>query len=241
MGNTDTQGKEVKVEIPTEPLNPNPTPQPDPAVLDLQRQLDEVKKQITDKDRFIADLSSEKSALEVRLSHTQPTVPVPNGDIDVDTEVARILETAVTDSQTAGKELSNFIRANTEKMKKEVMASFQGTLEPAIDNITYANEIKSKNKDLLDLFGEKVLSIEVQEMLVTNKAKNFREAVDTVVKTYRERMNTIKSNASPTPAPTAAVVETGNNRKPEPTPTPKPETEIDEINRRKKERQLKGL
>ena len=240
MGEQATLDKEAKAGNPQDTPVVAPVAQPDPAVVELQRKVEELDKKVADKDRYITELSNEKSTLEARLTQTQPKVE-PAPDASIDFEAKRILETATVDPETAGKDLAKLIKSTTDAAKKELLQSVQGNLQPAIENISYANEIKAKNADLIELGFEPVISSKVNEYLQTGKFKTFKEAVDHAVKETREKVDKIKSNAPPTPPPKSAMTEDGANKLPETPPPPRQMTQEEEIQERLAKRIRMGL
>jgi len=238
MGEQATQEKVEKVETPQETPTAPPAPQPDPAE-ELRRENEQLKKQVADKDRFITDLNSEKATLETRLTQRQaPTTPVSD---DIQVEAKSILEKAQLDPEAAGKDLANLIKKTTDAKEQSILKNLQENLQPAIENNVYAAEVKVKNKDLIDFFGEDVLGMKVAQKLQTKQATTFKEAVDSVVKEYRGKMDSLKTNAPTPPPPKEARGEEGGNKTPEPTPPKKAETQEDEIRRRNEERAKRGL
>jgi hypothetical protein len=112
-------------------------------------------------------------------------------------------------------------------------------LEPTIENITYINEVKAKNSDLVDLGLEPTITLRANQLM--SQGKSFKEAVDTAVKEMRGKVDKLKSNVSPTPPPSGALGEGGGN-KPLKVPKPEPEeTEEQEIARLREEQRKKGL
>ena len=234
-----TQENEVKVEKQVADPDPNQTPQPDPAVAELQRKVEELSKQTADKDKYITDLKATVDTLETRITQREPK-PEPL-DTNSQVEAQRILEKAQLDPEAAGKDLANLIKRTNDDAQKVILKNLQDNLQPAIENNVYAAEVKVKHKELLDFFGEDFLSVKVAQKLQTGTAKTFKEAVDTTVKEYQTKMDTLKTNAPPAPTPKAAEAEGGSNKQPEPTPIKKEETQTDELARRAAERAKKGL
>jgi hypothetical protein len=157
---------------------------------------------------------------------------------DIQQESIRILEKAQTDPESAGKELTNLINNATTAAQKKAAEDIQKTLQPAIENNIYAAEVKSKNKDIVDFFGETSLAIEVADLM--QRGKQFREAVDTVVKNYKQKYDSLKAN-TPTPPPAGATGETGANQIPHTPPPAKIITQEDEMKARKAKRMAQGL
>lgn len=229
MGEKATQDKDVKVENPQDNPDPNPNPQPDPAD-ELQRENEQLKKQLSDKDSFITNLSSEKATLEARLQQ-KDTQPVTT---DQQQEVQGILEKAQIDPASAAKDLANLLKRTTDSAQQTVLQN----LQPMIQQNLYAAELKSKNKDVLDFFGEEALALNVQKKM--QAGKTFQQAADEVVGECKKKMDSLKSKAT-LPTPPEAGAESGSNKPPEPTPPPKEETQEDEIARRQRERAARGL
>jgi len=233
-----TQDKEVKAGNPPDNPDPNPNPQPDPAE-ELKAQNEQLKKQLADKDRFITDLNSEKATLETRLS--QRDAPTQQVSEDIQVEAKQILEKAQLDPEAAGKDLANLIKRTTDTAQQNILKNLQDNLQPAIENNVYVAEVKAKNKEILDFFGEDFLAIKVNQKLQTKQSATFKDAVDSVVKEYRAKMESLKSNVPPTPPPPESQAEGGGNKPPEHISPPKVETQEEEIERRKRERQQRGL
>ena len=239
MGTQDTPVKvDDKGNLVVTPA-PSLIPNPDPAE-ELRRENEALKKQVADKDRFITDLNSEKATLETRLTQRDtPTTQAVSDDIQA--EAKAILEKAQLDPEAAGKDLASLLQRTTNASQQAILKNLQENLQPAIENNVYAAEVKIKNKDMIDFFGEDFLSIKVAQRLQTKQSATFKEAVDSVVKEYHVKMDSLKSNAPPTPPPPGALGEGGPNKPPEPIPSPKEETQSDEIVRRQKERAERGL
>jgi len=219
---------------PPAPVTP---PIPDPAE-EQRRENETLKKQLADKDRFITEIKSEKETLEARLTQTQPKPTAPVVDTDLQKEAARILEIAQLDPAKAGEELGRLIQTATSKAAQETLRN----LEPLISQNTYINEVKEKNKDLIDLGLEPAITIRASQLI--QSGKSFKDAVDAAVSESRIKMDKLKSNTPtvpPTPPPPGAVGEGGANRQPEPTPPPKEETPEDEIRAAQERRRKMGL
>lgn len=232
MGNQATQD-EVKPKE-SQPATPEatPAPQPDPAVIELQRKMEALEKQIADKDRYITDVINEKATLEQRLQHTQAK---PQGQAEVQNDVAKILETAQIDPAKAGEDLAQVLKSTQDATERRVLQN----LGPIIEQQTYINEIKTKNADLVDLGLEPTITLRAQQLM--NTGKSFRDAVNVAVTEARSKVDKLKSNAPPQPTPPAAVVESGGNAAPAPTPPPKVETQEDEMASRAAKRAKMGL
>lgn len=243
MGNQDTQVIDPTTGNPTVTPSLSPIPAPDPAVelAELRRKTEELGKQVADKDRFISDLANEKATLETKL--TQRDIPpisvVTNESIQI--EAAKILEKAQLDPEEASKDLAKLIADTTERSTQKVLQNIQANLQPAIENNVYAAEVKTKNKDVLDFFGEDVLSMKVANLIQSGKTKTFKEAVDIVIKEYRSKYDGLKSNAAPAPLPIGATGEEGGNRPPSAPPSLKEITPEEEIKQRQERRRLSGL
>ena len=215
--------------------------QPEPTADELKQENEQLKKQNTDKDRYITELSTDKATLETRLTQRDtPTAPLSD---DTQAEAKKILEKAQDPDnlEEAGKNLAALIKKTTNATEQKILQNLQDNLQPAIERNVYVAEVKVKNKDLLEHFGEDVLANRVAKELQINKSITFKDAVDKVVKECREKLNKLKSDVAPEPPPKEAEGETGANKKPEPIPTPKIETQEDEIIRRRQERQDRGL
>ena len=233
-----TLDTEVKDGKPTVDPDPNQAPQPDPAVAELQRKVEELSKQTADKDKYITDLKATMDTLETRLTQREPKAEPLN--VDTQVEAQRILEKAQLDPESAGRELAALIKKTTDTAQASVLKNIQDNLQPAIENNVYAAEVKTKHKELLDFFGEDFLSVKVAHKLQTSKI-SFKEAVDTTIKEYQNKMDTLKTKAPPAPTPKAAEAEGGSNKQPEPAPVKKEETQEDELARRAADRAKKGL
>jgi len=217
---------------PTQELNPTPTVEP--AVKELQQRLEQVEKQIADKDRFITELQAEKQTLESRLSQVNQA-PLPDKvDDNLKDVTTEILETAQVDPDKAGEKLAGLIKTATTKAQEETLRN----LEPLISRQTYVNEVKAKNKDLIELGLEPAISLRTQQLIQTGKG--FKEAVDAAVQEARQKVEKLKSNVS-APPPKGAVGEGGSNREPAPPPSVKEKTPEDEIREERERRAKMGL
>jgi hypothetical protein len=226
-------GKPVATPSPAPVLNPDPAAE----LAELRRKNEELGKQVSDKESYISNLKAEKETLETRFSEINrpPAQPAGQPTGDIEAQAKSILEKAQIDPEAAGKDLANLIRSTTNAAQQSVLQN----LQPVIENNTYAAEIKSKNKDLMEHFGERALSIEVAASM--EKGKPFKDAVDTVVKEFRGRYDSLKSNAAPKPPPPGSQGEDGANKPPVP-PPPVPElTQEDEIAARQEARRKRGL
>ena len=232
-----TQDKVKEEGNPQDTPESKPTPQPDPAVAELQRKVEELSKQTADKDKYITDLKATVDTLETRITQREPPKEVLN--VDAQVEVQHILEKAQLDPESASKDLAAYIKKTTDTAQQSVLKNIQDNLQPAIENNVYAAEIKVKHKELLDFFGEDFLSVKVANKLQTSKS-TFKEAVDATIKEYQMKLDSVKTNV-PLPIPKAADAEDGSNKKPEPIPPKKDESQEDELTRRMAERAKRGL
>lgn len=219
------------------PSEGEPSSKPDEAKV-LEEQVENLKKQLADKDSYITELASEKATLEARLSQVRPSTGGNDDnklDDDLKREAATILETAQVDPDRAGEELAKLISKTTSKAQQSILQN----LEPIISQQTYINEVKKSNKDLIDIGLEPAITLRAQELM--SAGKPFKEAVDTAVKEARVKLERIKGSAPPSPPPSGAVGERGANQEPTPPPSPKEPTPDDEIRAEKERRRLMGL
>lgn len=220
----------------TPPAQPEKTPASAEELAELRRKTEELSKQVSDKDSFISNLQSEKETLEARLNQT--AAPQQQQAPEMQQEVTRILEKAQIDTEGASKDLANLIRNSNNATEKAVLEKVQSSLQPAIENNIYVADVKTKNKDLVDFFGERALSVEVQMLL--EKGKQFKEAVDTVIKNHRQKYDSLKSNAT-IPPPAGSQGEEGGNQPPPTPPPPKELTMEEEIEARRRKKMAQGL
>lgn len=217
------------------PNNPNPDPAQE--LERIKAENEALRKQNSDKDKQISDISSERSTLEARLRDKTPQ-EAKQLDTDLQKEAARILETAQVDPAKAGEDLAVLISGVTNKAQQAIL----GNLQPIIEQNAYVAKIKQENADLIDLGLEQGISFRASQLM--QSGKSFKEAVDSAVKESRDKVKKLTSNSQPTPPPTpppSSIGEIGSNRQP-PKVEPRPEpTEQDEINAERERRRKSGL
>jgi hypothetical protein len=212
---------------PTPPTDTEVTsvvPVADPAA-ELKAQNEQLKKQLADKESFIANIKSEKETLEARISQTQQPRQAQVIDSDLQREASRILESAQIDPVKAGEELANLIKATQSKTQQEILSN----LQPMIDQSALVQKVRDSNQDLIDLGLEPSITIRANQLI--NSGKSIKDALDLSVSEARSKVDKLKSKTPsiPTPPPAGSVGEAGSNRQPEPPAPPKEDTEADEI------------
>jgi ethanolamine ammonia-lyase large subunit len=229
MGTQDTPnaGQAPGNQTVTPPQEPAPAPDP---VAELQRKVEQLEKQNADKDKYIGEIKSEKETLESRLS--QRTVPSNTPD-DVSGLVKSVAEKISYDPEAATGEIISFVK----KSQEQVMAS----MRPVIEETMYIEQQKSANKEVIEFFGEDYLYVKGAQLIQSGRAKNAREAVDTVISEAKAKMSKITQPSQPKPIPTQAQGEEGGNKPPETPPPPAPENQETELAARLAKRRAQGL
>lgn len=194
---------------------------------DVSEELERLKKQLSDKDRYITELADEKATLEARLSET----PEKKEKEEITGDVASILEEAQIDPEKAGEKLAKLIKNATAKAQQDILAN----LQPIVEQQTYVSKIKAENQDLIDLGLEPAITLRAQNLMKTGKS--FKAAVDIAVKEAREKIDKLKK---PSDVPPGAKGEKAAN-KVSSAPPPKELTPEDEIRLEKERRRKLGL
>lgn len=233
MGIQATQDQDKPKEGQQPTPEAKPVPQPDPAVVELQRKLEALEKQVSDKDRYITELTSEKATLESRLTQVKPQAEAI--DPDLQRQTAEILEAAQIDPQKAGEKLSLLIKTATTQASQETLKN----IEPLVSQQLYVNEVKAKNADLMELGLEPGITLRASQLM--QSGKSFKDAVDIAVSEARSKVEKLTNKSVATPPPAGAVGETAANRQPEPPAPQKEMTAEDEINAERQRRRKMGL
>jgi hypothetical protein len=217
--------------------NPNPNPAPaEDEMTKLRRENEELRNKNSQKDQYITNINNEKVSLETRLSQvSQPnTNPIMQSD-NIQSEADSILEKAQYDPKGASHDLTNLIKATTDKVQKDILTN----LQPMITNLTYVEKIKSENADLMELGLEPQITARVTQL--QQLGKTFQNAVTEAVKESREKVQKIKSDAPIQPSPQGARAEDGSNAEPTPPPAEKEISPQEELNLRQAAQFSKGL
>ena len=203
----------------------------------IRQEKENLQKQLADKDRFITELSSEKSTLEARLTQTQPRQQQVDVPSDLQSEYVKVLELAQVDPKSAGEQMAVLMSKVTQKAQNDAMQN----LEPTMNRQMYVTKVKNENTDLIELGLEPHITLRANSLM--SSGKQFNEAIDIAVKEAREKVNKIKqvTPTTPTPPPSGAVVEKGANSNPPPTPPVKEMTDEDEMEEQRKRRRAMGL